>query len=120
MRTTAGLHPAAVGAGRDARAAPAVLCVALLAAAAPRGTTRPSLAGLYNRAAQPRVTWAGAESVARAVLVGPPNAGSVDALVDLVRGYDPVFTDNLLFWLLEDARDGPPAGARGSGSFRSP
>jgi hypothetical protein len=39
--------------------------------------------------APPPVTWAGAESVERALLVGPPNAGSLDALLDLVRGHDP-------------------------------
>lgn len=37
----------------------------------------------------PRVTWAGAKAVERAVLVGPPNAGSLDALLDLVHGHDP-------------------------------
>lgn len=34
----------------------------------------------------PRVTWAGAEHVARAVFVATPNAGSVEALANLVDG----------------------------------
>lgn len=36
-----------------------------------------------------QVPWTGASLVERAVLVGPPNAGSVDALLDPVRGHDP-------------------------------
>lgn len=35
---------------------------------------------------KPRVTWAGADYVDRVVLVGTPNAGSIDALVQLVKG----------------------------------
>jgi pimeloyl-ACP methyl ester carboxylesterase len=34
----------------------------------------------------PKLTWAGAEFVERVILVGTPNAGSVDALVQLVEG----------------------------------
>ncbi len=37
----------------------------------------------------PPVTWAGADEVERAVLVGPPNAGSLAALLELVEGHDP-------------------------------
>lgn len=37
----------------------------------------------------PPVTWAGAEAVERVVLVGPPNAGSLDALLELVEGHRP-------------------------------
>jgi len=36
----------------------------------------------------PELTWAGAEHVERAVLVGPPNAGSAHALDQLVHGRD--------------------------------
>lgn len=36
----------------------------------------------------PELTWAGAKYVSRVVLVGTPNAGSADALVDLVEGRD--------------------------------
>lgn len=35
------------------------------------------------------VPWAGADWVDRAVLVAPPDGGSLDSLVDLVEGYDP-------------------------------
>lgn len=34
----------------------------------------------------PQVTWAGAEHIDRVVLVGTPNAGSIDALVQLIEG----------------------------------
>lgn len=34
----------------------------------------------------PPVTWAGARHVERAILVGPPNAGSVKSLIRLIRG----------------------------------
>jgi hypothetical protein len=34
----------------------------------------------------PPVTWAGTAHVSRAILIGPPNAGSVEALVQLVEG----------------------------------
>jgi len=37
----------------------------------------------------PPVTWAGAGAVERVVLVGPPNAGSLAALVELVEGHRP-------------------------------
>lgn len=36
----------------------------------------------------PELTWAGAKYISRVVLVGTPNAGSADALVDLVEGRD--------------------------------
>lgn len=36
----------------------------------------------------PEVTWAGAEHVERVVLVGAPNAGSLEALTQLVEGLD--------------------------------
>jgi len=36
----------------------------------------------------PELTWAGAKYVSRVVLVGTPNGGSADALVDLVEGRD--------------------------------
>lgn len=36
----------------------------------------------------PELTWAGAKYVSRVVLVGTPNAGSADALIDLVEGRD--------------------------------
>jgi len=36
--------------------------------------------------AAPRLTWAGAEHVERVVLVGTPNAGSIDAVENLVKG----------------------------------
>jgi hypothetical protein len=35
---------------------------------------------------RPRVTWAGAEHVERAILIGTPNAGSLNALLNLVDG----------------------------------
>ncbi|MCH7960394.1 MAG: hypothetical protein IID08_09690 [Candidatus Hydrogenedentes bacterium] len=34
----------------------------------------------------PELTWAGAEHVERLILVGPPNAGSVDTLIQLTEG----------------------------------
>jgi hypothetical protein len=34
----------------------------------------------------PTLTWAGADLVGRAILIGPPNAGSISALLDLVGG----------------------------------
>jgi pimeloyl-ACP methyl ester carboxylesterase len=37
----------------------------------------------------PPVTWAGARYVEKLVMIGPPNAGSIDALESLVNGYDP-------------------------------
>lgn len=37
----------------------------------------------------PKLTWAGADYVANAILVGTPNAGSVDALSELVHGSRP-------------------------------
>lgn len=36
----------------------------------------------------PELTWAGAKYISRVVLVGTPNAGSADALIDLVEGRD--------------------------------
>jgi pimeloyl-ACP methyl ester carboxylesterase len=36
----------------------------------------------------PALTWAGAEYVNKVILVGTPNGGSADALVDLVKGRD--------------------------------
>ncbi len=36
----------------------------------------------------PEVTWAGAEDVERAILIGTPNAGALSALDQLVNGYD--------------------------------
>lgn len=36
----------------------------------------------------PELTWAGAEHVDRAILIGTPNAGSAEALVQLVEGLD--------------------------------
>lgn len=36
----------------------------------------------------PELTWAGAENVRQAILIGTPNAGSVLALKQLVNGYD--------------------------------
>ena len=40
----------------------------------------------------PPVTWAGTRHVGRVVLIGPPNAGTVDALLQLVKGRDIGFT----------------------------
>ncbi len=37
----------------------------------------------------PPVTWAGAPYVEKLVMIGPPNAGSIDSLVTLVDGYNP-------------------------------
>jgi len=34
----------------------------------------------------PEVTWAGSRYVERAILIGPPNAGSADALLQLIQG----------------------------------
>ena len=45
-------------------------------------------AGLPDDGARPAVTWAGTEYVERAILVGPPNAGSANALRYLVQGRD--------------------------------
>jgi pimeloyl-ACP methyl ester carboxylesterase len=39
----------------------------------------------------PQITWAGAQHVARLVMVGTPNAGSLDALTDLVEGMQLAF-----------------------------
>jgi len=49
----------------------------------------------------PELNWAGAELVERVVLVAPPNAGSLDALISLVEGRTlapllPVFSPTLL------------------------
>lgn len=43
-------------------------------------------AALPSANEQPRITWAGAEYVERVILVGTPNAGSLDALHDLIEG----------------------------------
>lgn len=37
----------------------------------------------------PPVTWAGAAHVEKLVMIGPPNAGSIESLEVLVNGYDP-------------------------------
>ncbi len=37
----------------------------------------------------PPLPWEGARNVDNVILIGPPNAGSVDGLFDLVRGYKP-------------------------------
>jgi len=37
---------------------------------------------------QPRLNWAGAKDVERAVLVAPPNAGSLDAFEQLIEGFN--------------------------------
>jgi lecithin:cholesterol acyltransferase len=63
----------------------------------------------------PQVTWAGAANVSRAVLVATPNAGSAEALLNLVQGvrfswllprYDPVVIGTFpsLYQLLPRAR----------------
>ncbi|MEM1177422.1 MAG: hypothetical protein AAGM22_03690 [Acidobacteriota bacterium] len=49
----------------------------------------------------PELTWAGAELVERAVLVGTPNAGATDALIQLVEGrkfgpFTPLFEPTLI------------------------
>jgi hypothetical protein len=36
----------------------------------------------------PEVTWAGADLVERAILVAPPNAGAINALIQLIEGRD--------------------------------
>jgi len=36
----------------------------------------------------PTLTWAGAKDIERAILVAPPNAGSLDALEQLVEGFN--------------------------------
>jgi hypothetical protein len=45
-------------------------------------------ARLSDEGSRPDVTWAGARHVERAVLVGPPNAGSANTLKYLVKGRD--------------------------------
>jgi hypothetical protein len=37
----------------------------------------------------PQLTWAGSRYVEKLIMVGPPNAGSIDALRILVKGYKP-------------------------------
>lgn len=70
---------------------------------------------LPDDGSEPRVTWAGAANVARAVLVATPNGGSVEALANLVEGvrfswllprYDPavIGTFPSLYQLLPRAR----------------
>jgi pimeloyl-ACP methyl ester carboxylesterase len=43
-------------------------------------------ADLPDDGSVPEVTWAGAENVARLVMIGTPNAGSLDAIANLVQG----------------------------------
>ncbi len=45
-------------------------------------------AALADEGELPPVTWAGAELVERAVLVAPPNAGSLESLIQLTQGRD--------------------------------
>ena len=45
-------------------------------------------APLSEEEALPAPTWAGAEDVERAILVAPPNAGSLEALEQLVEGFN--------------------------------
>ncbi len=70
----------------------------------------------------PTVTWEGSRFVERAIFVGPPNAGSVDALVQLVQGrkfgfifpkYEPALLGTLpsLYQLLPRGRHGPVVNA---------
>jgi pimeloyl-ACP methyl ester carboxylesterase len=37
----------------------------------------------------PRLTWAGSKFIDKVIMVGPPNAGSIDALRILINGYKP-------------------------------
>lgn len=46
-------------------------------------------AELPDTGQQPAPTWAGAKDVQRVVLVGPPNAGAVEVIEDLVEGSQP-------------------------------
>ncbi len=73
----------------------------------------------------PRLTWAGAEHVERAVIVATPNAGSAQALVDLVNGvrfafllprYDPAVLGTMpaLYQLLPRTRHRPALDADGA------
>lgn len=66
----------------------------------------------------PQPTWAGAQYVDQAILVGPPNAGSVDAFVQLLRGrkfgptlprYEPALLGTMptVYQLLPRGRHGP-------------
>jgi len=66
----------------------------------------------------PQPTWAGAQYVDRAILVGPPNAGSVSAFVQLLQGrkfgptlprYGPVLLGTMpaVYQLLPRGRHGP-------------
>jgi len=43
---------------------------------------------LPDDGSMPELTWAGAKNIRQAILIGTPNAGSVLALQQLVRGYD--------------------------------
>lgn len=45
-------------------------------------------AQLPSDGSAPELTWAGAEDVERAILVAPPNAGSLDAVDQLVNGFN--------------------------------
>jgi len=40
---------------------------------------------------EPEVTWAGAKEIDRLILVAPPNLGSMEALDQLILGYEPSF-----------------------------
>lgn len=80
----------------------------------------------------PTVTWAGAEHLNRVILVGPPNAGSLDALLVLVGGHDPgpfvptyppalLGTFPSVYQLLPRGRHGAVSeGSSGAGRFRDP
>ncbi|CAB5159720.1 hypothetical protein D3OALGA1CA_4967 [Olavius algarvensis associated proteobacterium Delta 3] len=80
------------------------ICLTPLITACSGTSASPDLAILYNRSAQahapdrnpiiaipgngsfPELNWAGADYVERVVFIGPPNAGSMDALLQLVKG----------------------------------
>ncbi len=72
----------------------------------------------------PELTWAGARQVARLVMVGTPNAGSLEALTDLVEGtqlafflprYSPAVVGTMpaIYQLLPRARHGAVIDAQG-------
>jgi hypothetical protein len=76
----------------------------------------------------PRLTWAGSERVARAVIIGTPNAGSAIAIERLVRGlaakplihpgFDPFIVGTMpaLYQLLPRSRHGPFVASAGGSS----
>lgn len=79
---------------------------------------RYGVADLPADGSTPVPTWAGAENVGRVVIVGTPNAGSLDALLDLVNGrkfgfglptFQPALLGTLptLYQLLPRDRHGP-------------